>query len=183
MLAVTIASACACKKKETPPADTKPDTGKTITAVVKAEKVAPGYTRKASYFRLPTIAGKDIDLAASAGKPVLIMFFTETCPYCRKAAPFIERVYKTYTKKGLVVAGICIQPDPEAGKAFAQDLATTFPIAYDGRKIYKNYKAQGVPFIYLLNSSHDIHEMWGGYSPEYDAEIIEKVEAVLKGPL
>jgi hypothetical protein len=37
-----------------------------------------------------------------------------------------------------------------------------------------------VPYIYLLDKSHEIYEVWEGYSSEYDAEIIKDVEKVLK---
>ena len=183
VLAAAVIGGFACKKKEAPPAAVTEPGGQTIAATVKTSRIAQGYARKSTYFKLPDISGGDIDLASHAGKPVLVMFFTETCPYCRKAAPFIEKVHLAYTKKGLNVVGICIQDDPEAPRGFARDLATTFSLAYKGRKIYKDYKAQGVPFIYLLDRNHEIHEMWGGYSPEYDAEIIAKVEEALTKPM
>ncbi|MCX5785796.1 MAG: TlpA family protein disulfide reductase [Elusimicrobia bacterium] len=170
----------ACKKKEAPAPDAQKSPEAAITATVKADKIDPGYIRKAHYFKLPAANGGEIDLAAYAGKTVMVMFFTESCPYCRKAAPFLEKVYKTYSSKGLNIIGICIQENADAPKAFAHDLGLTFPLAYKGGPIYRKYEAQGVPFIYLLDKSHEVYEVWQGYSPEYDAEIIKNVERALK---
>ncbi|HAF95544.1 MAG TPA: hypothetical protein DCG50_05805, partial [Elusimicrobia bacterium] len=152
----------------------------TITATVKADKIDPGYTRKSTYFKLPDLKGGEIDLADYAGKPVLLMFFTENCPYCRHAAPFIEKMHRTYSPKGLNVIGICVEENADAAKDFARGLGLTFQFAYKGGDLSIKYKAQGVPFIYLLNRNHVIYEMWGGYSPDFDPEIIENIEKVLK---
>ncbi|HAH31367.1 MAG TPA: hypothetical protein DCL44_03525 [Elusimicrobia bacterium] len=179
LIAATVAGV-ACKEKEAPAPDVQTSPEAAITAVVKADKIKPGYARKPTYFKLPSTNGGEIDLASYAGKSVLVMFFTETCPYCRKAAPFIEKMHKTYSPKGLSVVGICIQENADAPKTFASDLNITFPLAYKGGHVYKNYKAQGVPFIYLLGKNHEIREVWEGYSPEYNQEIIRNIEEALK---
>lgn len=152
------------------------------TAVSGRSEILPEaeYQKRGTYFRLPLAAGKgDLDLAAYAGKPVLFMFFTETCPFCRKAAPAVENLHKTYGPKGLNVLGICIQEDPEAAVNFAKSLGVTFPLAYKGRPVYKAYKAQGVPYIYLLDREHKLYDVWEGYDHAYDAPMTKAVEALL----
>ncbi len=143
------------------------------------ENSSAAYAKKDTYFKLPNAAGGDIDLASYSGKPVLVMFFTETCPYCRKAAPFIQKVSASYTQKGLVVLGICIQDSPQAALNFAADLGVTFPLAYKGKEISRNYRTQGVPYIYLLTRGHEIYDVWEGYDEQYDAPILKAVETVL----
>ena len=142
-------------------------------------KPAGPYVKKDTYFKLPGAAGGDIDLAAFAGQPVLVMFFTESCPYCRKAAPFMQRAYSAYSPKGLVVLGILIQERPQPAVNFAADLGVTFPLAYKGREVSRNYRAQGVPYIYLLTKEHEIYDVWEGYAEQYDNSILKAVETVL----
>ena len=60
-----------------------------------------------------------MDLAAYDGKPVMLMFFTETCPYCRKAAPFIKKLSDQYASKGLSALGICIEDTAAPAAGFA----------------------------------------------------------------
>ena len=167
----------ACGKKERPGAETESRTAAAVQAAPEGSS-AP-YAKKDTYFKLPNAAGGDIDLASYAGKPVLVMFFTETCPYCRKAAPFIQKVSASYSPKGLGVVGICIQDSPKAALNFAADLGTTFPLAYKGKEISRNYRTQGVPYIYLLAKGHEIYDVWEGYDEQYDASILKAVETVL----
>ena len=162
----------ACGKKEQPAA--------AVDAAPSARSEAPGsYAKKDTYFKLPNSAGGEIDLASYAGKPLIVMFFTETCPYCRKAAPFIQKVYSSYAAKGLSVVGILVQDSAQPALNFASDLGVTFPIAYKGGPISRNYRTQGVPYIYLLNKEHEIYDVWEGYDTSFDPAIIKAVETVL----
>lgn len=164
----------ACGEKERPAADSADQAAGTARA---AETGA--YEKKDTYFKLPSASGGDLDLAAYAGKPVMVMFFTETCPYCRKAAPTIEKLYKAYGPKGLATLGICIEDGADAPLNFAKSLGLTFPMAYKGRPVYQSYKAQGVPYIYLLDGRHRIHDVWEGYDESYDPQMTKSVEALL----
>jgi len=180
-LVAVLAEGFACKGKETAVASPAGDSAQAVTAVVKTEKAPPpgAYVKKETYFKLPAAAGGEIDLANYAGKPVIVMFFSETCPYCRKAAPHLEALFQTYKGKGLAVIGISIEDNAEAPKRFAADLGTTFPMAYNGREPYKQYRAQGVPYIFLLNREHNVKTVWPGYTESFDAQLVSAVESVL----
>ncbi|OGR95675.1 MAG: hypothetical protein A2016_04080 [Elusimicrobia bacterium GWF2_62_30] len=176
----TLAGCLACKGKETSAAAPAEVSTNTITAVVKTEKAPPAgsYVKRHSYFKLPSVAGGEIDLADHAGKPVMVMFFTETCPYCRKAAPYLEKIYQAYKPK-ITVIGVCIQDDPQAPKNFAADLGTTFPMVYGGRDLYRQYKAQGVPFIYLLDKEHEPKKVWPGFTDSFYPEMTAIIDSLL----
>lgn len=125
------------------------------------------YQRKNTYFKVSLATGGEVSLEDYKGKPVLLMFYTETCPYCRKAAPEIEKLYKKYSSKGLAVVGMCGQPNKDAALRFSKDLGTTFPMAYNVFDAMRRYGVQGVPFIYLLNKDHELEEVWPGFAQEY----------------
>jgi thiol-disulfide isomerase/thioredoxin len=176
IIAAATLSLAACSKK----AETPAPAGETVTASSPVAKAVPGYEKKETYFKLPLAAGGgDLDLAAYSGKPVMFMFFTETCPYCRKAGPAVEKLNKTFGPKGLNVMGICIQDDAQAALNFGRSLGITFPLAYNGRPVYKAYKAQGVPYIYLLDKTHKIYNVWEGYDESYDPEMVKAITALL----
>ena len=167
-----------CKKTEITAAET-------AAVETTAQSVAPGapaqtYARKDTYFKLPDYKGGEIDLAAYAGKPVMLMFFTEACPYCRKAAPFMEQMNRKYAPKGLSTIGICLEETPSAAAGFAKDFSLTFPIAYKGHDTARKYKAQGVPYIYLLTRDHVVSNFWAGYDHQFDAPISRGIEEILK---
>jgi len=185
-LIAALAACFACKGKEEPAEASTEAAAQAVTAVVKAEKAAAvktsaktPYTKKDTYFALPAVKGGEIDLASYAGQPIMFMLFTETCPFCRRAAPALENLHKTYGPKGLAVFGVCIQDNPEAAANFAADLNITFPLAYAGRQVYRQYKAQGVPYIYLLNTAHEVVTVWPGYDKAFDREMAQNIEAEL----
>lgn len=181
ILAAVLLTAAACGKKEqpAPAAPAEAQAAQPAPAKNAPGKAAPAYRRTDAYFRLPSASGGEIDLASYAGRPVLLMFFTETCPFCRKAAPFIERMHKKYAAKGLAVVGICLEESKEAPLAFAKSLGVTFPLAYDGRELSREYRTQGVPYIYMLDRSHEKYDVWEGYDPSYDASIDSTAERLI----
>ena len=75
-LAAALICFAACGRKEQP----APQPAGQITQTATIEKPVPGYNKKSTYFKLPNAAGGEIDLASYAGKSVVVMFFTETCP-------------------------------------------------------------------------------------------------------
>ena len=153
-----------------------------VDAPVKtpAEEPKKAYEKKETYFSLPNSAGGQVDLADYAWKPVLVMFFTETCPYCRKAAPFMNKMNKDYKASGLNVLGVSLNSDAVATDQFVKYYGMTFPVAYNGKQAARNYGAQGVPYIYLLKKDHTIFNVWAGYDPSFDEEIKSGIAEVLK---
>jgi peroxiredoxin len=170
----------ACGKNQEPAAQPQQQPQEAaLPAAAPAGKNAAAYVKKDTYFRLPAARGGEIDLAAYAGKPVLLIFFTETCPYCRKAAPFMQKAASAYGPKGLNTIGICTQDSPQAARNFAADFGLTFPLAYGGKEIAANYRTRGVPYIYLLTKEHEIYDVWEGYDEKYDPSILQAIETVL----
>ena len=155
--------------------------GLDLTSSRSGGDAAAADSADAAYFRLPAANGGELDLASYSGKPVMVMFFTETCPYCRKAGPALEKLSEEYGAKGLNVVGISIEDAPEGPLNFARDLAVSFPLAYGGMEVYRRYRAQGVPYIYLLDRGHKLYDVWEGYDESYDPAMRTSVEAVLSG--
>ena len=131
-----------------------------------ASTAKPAYVKKNTWFALNTFDGRKIDLADYQGKPVLIMFFASYCPWCKKAAPFIEHFSETYGPKGLAVVGIDIEESSAPAAAFAQNYNITFPVLTNGTPLAMSYGARGVPFFFLLDKDHEIAQRWPGYEEE-----------------
>lgn len=140
---------------------------------------AAAYQKRETYFKLRNAAGGVIDLAAYAGKPVFVFFFTENCPYCRKAGPAMEKLYKDYGPKGLNLLGVSLEDSPEGALNFAKSLGVTFPLAYNGGETAYHYRAQGVPYIYALDGEHKIYDVWEGYDGSYYPQIEKTAKTLL----
>lgn len=141
---------------------------------------ASGYVKGPTYFNLPEYKGGTLDLAAHASKPVFVMFFTENCSYCRKAAPFVQSVNAEYGGKGLVVLAAAHERESAPAARFAKDFKLTFPVAYDAAATARTYQTRGVPYLFLLDRQHKVHNLWAGYDYSFDKEIRASIEEVLK---
>lgn len=164
----------ACGKKEQPAA--RADNS---TLGMAQPEAAAAYAKKNTYFKLPGGAGGEIDLAAYAGKPVMVLFFAEWCPFCNKAAPFLEKMYGTYKKQSLQLIGIDVENDKNSANVFAGNHGLTFPVAYNGGEVARRYKTQGVPYIFLLTKEHTVYKFWPGYDESFDKEILKAIKEVI----
>lgn len=167
LLITVVVISCSKKKEEE---KSSPDT--------QTSASASSYTITDFYFKLPLYNGGEIDLKDFAGKPVLVMFFTENCPYCQKAAPFINKISDKYSSK-IEVVGISVKANSESAKEFAKQFNLKFKVAYNGMEIAKKYGISGVPFIYLLNKDHTLNKVWAGYDASYESSIDESIAKII----
>jgi len=103
-------------------------------------------------FELPIADGKGkIKLSDLKGKVVLLNFFAYWCGPCNEAAPRLERIWREYKDKGVVVVGVAIWSSDgafEEAQKFIQKHGLTFPIVVDPErksKIAAEYRVIGVP--------------------------------------
>jgi thiol-disulfide isomerase/thioredoxin len=85
---------------------------------------------------LTWIQGGPLSLAALRGRPVLIRFWTDGCPYCHATAPALDEIARRYAGRGLAVVGIHhpkseASRDPAVVARAARELGFTFPVATD----------------------------------------------------
>ncbi len=71
------------------------------------------------------------------GKVVLVRWWTDTCPYCRRSAPALNEFHERYTRRGLIVIGM-YHPKPMDRPITASEIREAarergfgFPIAID----------------------------------------------------
>ncbi|MBU2573360.1 MAG: TlpA family protein disulfide reductase [Elusimicrobia bacterium] len=180
----------ACKKAEAPKetgqavvaatVETEPVTGTPQAKKAPPKETKNAYEKKDTYFKLPDCAGGGIDLADYGGNPVMLMFFAETCPYCRKAAPFIKKMDESYKARGLNVIGVSLNDEASSAAGFVKDFGLAFPVAYKGRRVARQYRTHGVPYLYLLTKDHTIYNVWAGYDESFDEEIKDGINEVIK---
>jgi peroxiredoxin len=115
--------------------------------------------KKAPDFELKTLDGKPFSLAdALARGPVVLAFFKVSCPTCQYAFPFLERLYKAYGNKGVMLVGIS-QNDPKDTAGFAKEFGVTFPILLDDTRTYPVSNAYGltnVPTVFWIAQDGEI---------------------------
>ena len=114
---------------------------------------SPLVGRPAPGFALTTFDGAPLTLEAQRGKVVVVNFWASWCyPACYEEAPVLERSWRAYRDRGVVVVGVDIQDKAEAAQKFIRDFALSFPNAPDPTgKVSVDFGTYGVPETFFID--------------------------------
>ncbi|PYM90970.1 MAG: hypothetical protein DME04_20930 [Candidatus Rokuibacteriota bacterium] len=114
---------------------------------------SPLLGRPAPGFTLATLDGAPLALEAHRGKIVVVNFWASWCyPACYEEAPALERSWRAYRDRGVVVVGVDIQDKREAAEKFVRDFGLTFPTGQDLKgTVSVDYGVYGVPETFFLD--------------------------------
>lgn len=122
-------------------------------------------------FTLGLLDGGRVHLAAwLAQSPVLAAFFKTTCPTCKLAFPFLERIHQR--SRALRVLAISQDPGP-ATRGFLDAFSPTLPAALDpaaaGYAVSNAYGITHVPSLFLISPAGIVEWFSTGFSkPAFD---------------
>ena len=74
------------------------------------------------------IHGNPVALSALEGKTVLLDFWTTWCPPCRADAPALDKLYRKYGEKDLMIVGISVSEDRAIVEKFLKEHPHDFPV-------------------------------------------------------
>jgi cytochrome c biogenesis protein CcmG, thiol:disulfide interchange protein DsbE len=114
---------------------------------------SPLVGRPAPAFALETFDGASLTLAMHRGKVVVVNFWASWChPACYEEAPVLERNWRGYRDRGVVVLGVDIQDRRPAAEKFIRDFGLTFPNAQDvSGAVSVDYGVYGVPETFFVD--------------------------------
>jgi cytochrome c biogenesis protein CcmG, thiol:disulfide interchange protein DsbE len=114
---------------------------------------SPLVGRPATAFALKAYDGTPVSLERLRGKVVVLNFWASWCiPACYEEAPALERAWRAYRDRDVVVVGVDIQDTPEAGEKFLRQFNLSFPNAPDpGGKVSIDYGVYGVPETFFID--------------------------------
>jgi peroxiredoxin len=113
-------------------------------------------------FKLPDTTGKFVSLADFRGKPVLVMFICNHCPFVKHLAPQLAQLGRDYQSRSLGIVAISANdvanyPDDSPAKMKDEVLRAgyAFPYLYDeSQAVAKAYRAACTPDFYLFDTEH-----------------------------
>ncbi len=113
-------------------------------------------------FSLPNIDGKTVSLKQFEGKPLLVMFLCNHCPFVKHVRLKLAEIGAAFQERGISVVAIssndvATHPDdsPEKMKNEAREAGYTFPYLYDeSQAVAKAYRAACTPDFYLFDRNH-----------------------------
>jgi len=115
-------------------------------------------------FTLPDYDGNTASTDDFKGKPVLVIFICNHCPYVKHIADKLSERAREYQEKGVEVVAISAndinsypQDSPEKMRQFAERHNFSFPYLYDeSQEVAKAYKAACTPDPYLFDENHEL---------------------------
>ncbi|MDQ7012633.1 MAG: thioredoxin family protein [Planctomycetota bacterium] len=116
-------------------------------------------------FDLPdTVGGGRVSLADLAGKPVVVMFICNHCPFVKHIREELASLGRDYAARGFAVVAISANdaehyPDdsPDKMKLEAEEAGYTFPYLYDeSQEVAKAYHAACTPDFYVFDRAHTL---------------------------
>jgi thiol-disulfide isomerase/thioredoxin len=125
--------------------------------------------KAAPEFTLKDVDGHEITLASLRGKPVLLDFWATWCEPCRAATPHIQALHDQYKDKSLMVLGIDTnEPSATARKYFVDQKYTFSNLLGSGSDVIKNYGANGIPLVILIDKDGVVRYVHRGWSTGMD---------------
>jgi thiol-disulfide isomerase/thioredoxin len=108
-------------------------------------------------FELKDLSGKKISLSSFKGKVVLLNFWATWCPPCRAEMPSMERLYKQFKVKGLVILAVNLREEAKAVRKFVTGQKLSFPVLLDSDgRVGAIYGAQSIPLSYLVGRDGNV---------------------------
>jgi peroxiredoxin len=113
-------------------------------------------------FRLPDVIGKTVSLADFKGKPLLVMFICNHCPFVKHIRSGLADLGRDYVPRGAAIVAISSndvenypQDAPDKMKEEAKSAGYNFPYLYDATQaVAKSYCAACTPDFYLFDTEH-----------------------------
>jgi thiol-disulfide isomerase/thioredoxin len=122
-------------------------------------------------FTLPDLNGKDVKLADTKGKVVIVDVWGTWCPPCRMEIPHFLALREKYKDKGFDVIGINYENGPKAGhkkliESFAKENGVTYTCLIGDDKTREQIPDfQGFPTTLFLDRTGKVCYKHVGYAP------------------
>ncbi len=114
-------------------------------------------------FTMTQFDGKAYTLSSLRGKVVVINIWASWCDPCKDEAPQLEAVWQTYQSKGVHFFGADYVDTDRPAQAFLASYNITYPNGPDlESRIYRTFRARGVPETYVINQRGEIAKTFIG---------------------
>jgi len=106
-------------------------------------------------FKLHDLKGGEVSLSSYRNrKPVLLVFWTTWCPYCRAALKSLQADYKSIDSMGVEILAINVGEPKNRVINFVESYRLSFQVLFDqDSSVADQYDLLGVPTYVIINKS------------------------------
>jgi peroxiredoxin len=128
--------------------------------------------KKAPDFVLKDMNERPVSLSSLKGSVVLINFWATWCPPCRGEMPSLNKLYKEYGNKGLVVVAVSTDRSASSVRDFLGKHPVDFSVLMDSdSKVSRQFKVFSLPTTFLLDKNGTVLQRYLG-EEEWDSDAI-----------
>lgn len=140
---------------------------------------APSVGAPAPDFSFTATDGRERRLSDFRGRPVLIYFWSSSCPACASQADRLRTLYDRLGPAGLEILGISYDTDRASMEAFRARHGQSWPTSFSGHQLWEDpigrlYRERGTGVFYVVNPSGSLVQV---------TSAIDSIESALTGLL
>ena len=126
-----------------------------------------GLLRKpAPAFSLPEVYGGQVDLDSYRGHPVLLVFWTTSCPICQRELPMLSQLEGEFRNHGVDILAVNLEGESQAA-SFLDSKRVNLTCTYDSAgEVARAYGVGGVPKLVLVGEDGKIKRSRTGWTGE-----------------
>lgn len=100
--------------------------------------------------RLTLLDGSVFDPAQAEGQPLLVYWWSSTCPFCAQQSPGMDQLWQSQKGRGLQMLALSIDKNPEAAQIYLKAKGYRFPAGWASPEWRKTFpKPRGLPITLL----------------------------------
>jgi peroxiredoxin len=138
---------------------------------------------KAPDFALPSLSGKDVNLAELLARgPVILDFWATWCKPCIKGFPALQAIHDKYKERGLTVLAVSVDGPKSRSRVepFIKSQKYTFQVVLDLEgKVAQKYNAVAVPRTVVISPEGQIVYTSTGFKPTNEDSLDRVVSGLL----
>ena len=140
---------------------------------------APSAGFLAADFTLVGLDGKNYQLSALRGKPVILNIWATWCPPCRAEMPAFERVWQRTNQGDVMILAVNQRESPAAIARFEQQVVdVSFPILLDSQgEVSRLFSVMGLPTTFFIDAAGRIQSVSMGGMDE--ATLLASVQKII----
>jgi peroxiredoxin len=129
------------------------------------------------------LKGRTIDAGLLRGKVVIVDFWASWCEPCREELPVLDRLYRTYGERGLVVVGVSVDNRLDNVHGFLRKHPVSFPVVHDAHHVLsRRFEPPTMPSSYIIDRKGIVRHVHRGFRAGDAVRLEAQVKALLKDP-